>query len=541
MTVEEAAPILAPAVDNGVCPDDPRVLTWVNEAVDEINSMGVWVGSMIEHLICTLDTGKTFTLPRQIDSVIEVTQLTPARDIGQGWYEILNPSTYVEADYVMDEVLIDRGEVPLFQDLVGPAKLRVYSDLPEDAGKSVWFEGMDGDTVVTFSDGGTYIAGERLAVATSLGGYTTGTKSFTKVNRVRKSVTRGPLRIFAVPDDSSTPYQVGYMAPDETEARYRRYYFPSMTFPVSGPAQLRVTGLRRHLPLTSRTDRIPFDVRAVKLMILALQKELENMPEEAAKYRSQCGERLQAQVKRYMLDPRQAAQRKAQFLEDELTCGPRTFGFMRAKLALELPNASRLGRIQLGRVLNAAERRLIESGKWRGSKQTVTVEDAEPGLIVLPADCESILVATIDGIPILVRDEYFEFNENGPGYQPADGSGPEMLIDRDEDEDGARQYLLSTCRQSPTLELRCKARHVTKSAADTPMQIVNFEALKEEALSLMFEGFLPPLPADLERSAAHHAKALRLLDDENREYLSGVPTRMRIQHDYSAGSIPPLR
>ena len=45
----------------------------------------------------------------------------------------------------------------------------------------------------------------------------------------------------------------------------------------------------------------------------------------------------------------------------------------------------------------------------------------------------------------------------------------------------------------------------------------------------------------LARAMAHHAKALELLELENREYLAGIPTRPRIQPDNAGGSIPNLR
>ena len=96
-------------VDNGICADDPRVLVRLNEATKIILDHMIPVGGMASANITAIQ--QLIVLPPQLENVIEAytSQVRGDTDITQGWYEIVNQSTYLDPNQHYDNPLQDFG------------------------------------------------------------------------------------------------------------------------------------------------------------------------------------------------------------------------------------------------------------------------------------------------------------------------------------------------------------------------------------------------------------------------------------------------
>ncbi len=170
-----------------------------------------------------------------------------------------------------------------------------------------------------------------------------------------------------------------------------------------------------------------------------------------------------------------------------------TFGYFKAQLALELPQGLKLSAVEIGRLCNSAERRLVESGKWKNSIADFEVAIADDGETNMPTEVETVLGATICDQPTLIRGRWYEVVEGGPGRVREDRRAVTgMLIDRGEfivDNAPVRRYFVSACQPGNTLMVRAKRRFAAKSADSDAMQIKNFGAVKAAAQTLLHEGF----------------------------------------------------
>lgn len=115
---KDVAPMICGVVDNGVCPDDPRVLVRLNEATQMILNMLIPVGGMVSANVTATET--YLVLPPEMENAIEAVPLDAdvrgSSDIAQGWYEIVNQSTYLDPFQHHDNPLVDFGLWPLTGD-----------------------------------------------------------------------------------------------------------------------------------------------------------------------------------------------------------------------------------------------------------------------------------------------------------------------------------------------------------------------------------------------------------------------------------------
>lgn len=77
--------------------------------------------------------------------------------------------------------------------------------------------------------------------------------------------------------------------------------------------------------------------------------------------------------------------------------------------------------------VNRAVRRLMPKGKWVGTMQNYRI-CASNDCITWPRQIATIELAAVCGTPIKVRNEWYEFNESGPGIQT--GTSGLKLVDR---------------------------------------------------------------------------------------------------------------
>lgn len=110
---KDAAPMIAGVVDNGVCPDDARVMVRLNEATKIVLDTMIPVGGMM--IVNVTAQSGILILPAQMENVIEAHPTDPGtavfgdKDITQSWYDVVNQSAYLDPDKSYDNPLQDLG------------------------------------------------------------------------------------------------------------------------------------------------------------------------------------------------------------------------------------------------------------------------------------------------------------------------------------------------------------------------------------------------------------------------------------------------
>lgn len=146
---KDAAPMICGVVDNGVGPDDPRVMVRLNEATKIIMDYMIPVGGMAIANVTAQST--ILILPPTMENVIEAhpadpgTKVRGSTDIAQGWYEITNNSTYLDPSQAYDNPLRDLG-------------LNGNPDDPSDVRRVYVYDGLQpGNAVVTVTGKKRYL------------------------------------------------------------------------------------------------------------------------------------------------------------------------------------------------------------------------------------------------------------------------------------------------------------------------------------------------------------------------------------------------
>lgn len=421
----DAAPLLCGVVDNGVAADDPRVMIRTNEATKIILDTMIPVGGMVTCNITAIDG--ILILPPQMENVIEVqnptTQAFNSKDVTQGWYEIVNNSTYLDPAHAMDNPLIDYG--------------------------------LNGDP--------------------------------------------------------SNPQDV------------RRVYFYPGLQPVD--ATVQVTGAKRYLPITNDEDfLIVQNIEALKLIILSIERNENAAPDEALKYRQQAFEMLQGEVKKHIMDPRNYMYRKAAYMKDLVVFGVNTLGWVRANIALDIDEALRTGKNDLTWSIQKIEERLMRRAVWKDCITQIQA-DVVGGIVYFPLYVEAVLAVSLNGSPIPIRSEFFQYLENGPGAF----SCGEMLIDQGDEYFPAtkttrRKYkLTANCDETQCLNAVCKIRWLPKEPTDL-MTIKNYEAIRLGMTAKFLEA-----KEDWQNAQMNWQSAFSLLEAELRDYLRGIRHTVHVQ------------
>jgi hypothetical protein len=199
-------------------------------------------------------------------------------------------------------------------------------------------------------------------------------------------------------------------------------------------------------------------------------------------------------------------------------------GWMRAQIALDLPQALRTGKFDLTWSLNQAERRLMERGTWKDCIVEIQA-DVVGGLVYFPLHVQTVLAVDLDGSPIPIRSQFFQHLDNGPGMFPASP----MLIDQGDEyfpgnKTTRRKYkLIADCRNGQCINAVCKLRWLEKKPQDR-MVIKNYEALR-----LMMTAKFTEEGRNAQNAQLNEQMAIDILDKELRAYLGGIRHTVHIQ------------
>lgn len=205
-----------------------------------------------------------------------------------------------------------------------------------------------------------------------------------------------------------------------------------------------------------------------------------------------------------------------------IALGAKTFGHFKARIGLSLGDAGyAMSDAMVGRWINKAEETLFNSGKWELSTKEHKFEVEADGLIALPATIGSVLHASINGEPIVIRGEEFDFHINGPGHSgDRCRTGPARLTARGES-DGKRVYYISAGCYPACVRFFCKDRWVLKVSNSDIMQITQYPAIETMVRALV----IPDLTARI----ALQEEAIRLLERKAFEDRGGARRQLQVE------------
>jgi hypothetical protein len=279
---------LAPYVDGGVCPDDPRVKRTVDEAIERlVNKPALAHKLLLRHVKMTL-RGSYLTLPRCFDRILKA-RIDGARSTGvySVWYEFLSSGPGPENMSSLD--LVDSGEVCTQYDPPEDSAgyyMIAFSDSLEDAGKEVFIRGL---TPTGAEVRGPYDAvGETLKLSGTAGTAIKSFGLFTMITNVRKPATVGYVFLAAVSPTDGKVYHLASYGPTETSPSYRRYQINGLGYDeqdAAFTADLKALVKMRPVPITHDTDFLLVSNRAcLKAMCQAIYYYDKGDAERGAAY-----------------------------------------------------------------------------------------------------------------------------------------------------------------------------------------------------------------------------------------------------------------
>lgn len=269
---------LARVTQNGMCATNPQLLARVNEAQERLLNKGLYAGTYGRYSVCVY--GGCITLPREFESIVGYNFGQVPGQVYNEWYEFManGPGIAPAGDW---KHLIDRGYVPTFRPLDDQRYIKIYTDLNESSSATLLLRGSDNfNNRIQTQENGQYIDGERLVLQNAP---VTSTSAFREIDSISKTPTKGWVRIYAVDPDTGKEGCIAILAPDETLPMYRRYAIPG--YENTDGTICTVLAKRKFIPIISDDDDlIVSNLGALKMMLIAIEKEENNNLEDAMKY-----------------------------------------------------------------------------------------------------------------------------------------------------------------------------------------------------------------------------------------------------------------
>lgn len=540
---------------NGVCPDDPRVLSSANEATKMLLDLGIWVGTMATYDIVA--DGTVLFLPKELENAIEVEVLNDAtvrgqRDVTQGSYDCVSQFTYVDPATAHDNPLVD---LFLYPDPDDPTILRRKYDYPGlQNNATVRVTGakrylpMTGDTSSLIIQN---VLALKFAIL-SLEYMQRGPGSIDDAMKYKQMALEqlqgevkkhqlDPRRILKRKADYQADianYAEGTLGRTRGRLALELNGFllkgkAEITYLVNRAVQMLVDN-RNQLAIAGRisvhgtTTELTYspsnapgtvlpwkDYNQIRLLV---QSFITEGPDPQTLTAAEEYQKKAFELQRAQLIEATEKARHTTYTQALTTYVSGTFGWTVARLALELQGGLAMTTAELERVVSMAEMRLMERGLWKGTLKTVSAT-ITGGDVLFPRDVEAVLAADICGNPTDIRSIFFEFQQNGPGHC-TDCQG--RFVDMGEvyfPETGSKRrkykYRGSTTH-NVSLTAVCKIRWEQKESCD-PMVLKNFEAIR-----LMSQSIINEKGEHWQEAQASAADAVAVLEKELQEYLSGI-------------------
>lgn len=280
--------------------DASKQVPWVNAVCARFFAVGKWAGTTTRwrgsdtavNFAVYNDQfgGRFFTLPRGLLCILAgahgnsagslQARFTSDRIRGP-WFEF-STNGWAVGDAVAGSGLQDAGDgFTCFRDLPDTSYLRVKTDQNETDGIKMQFRGLDENQQPIYSGtGAAVIEGVELDIGAA--STTTTSQKFSAIpSLIKKPVTFGPIRLYAVSVADATETLIGIYDPGETAPCFRRYRM----FGQSTATTVHAMAKRRHVPAVADADEIiPSNLGAIELGLQGRRYDLANDPATAARY-----------------------------------------------------------------------------------------------------------------------------------------------------------------------------------------------------------------------------------------------------------------
>ncbi len=269
-----------------MCATDPRVYDYVNRATERLLYDGKWKGTVQTFRLC-VDADRCIVWPREIETIEAISVDSSPYPIESEWYEF-NPHGpgQIEQERCLSGRLIDRGEVPAFDSVVGEdKKLAVFTDRNEGAGKyiNLQFYNTSGQWVQSTFDG-EVIDGENVAIPSTAGTYNYTTREIMAggLVRVSKDITLGIVRLYEYNTTTGALRPLAYYQPDEEVPVYRRSLIPDLDDDSCEQKNVTVAAKLRFIPVRTDQSYVMISQKeALRCACKAVLKEEQDLYQEA--------------------------------------------------------------------------------------------------------------------------------------------------------------------------------------------------------------------------------------------------------------------
>jgi hypothetical protein len=573
MTFGEIKSEIARVVDNGVPSTDVRVIQRVNQAQRRLHAIRAWLGTLAKYKVDVVSD--IITLPHQLESIVRVEKNTntnlPSGNIllcDNAYVFIHDSGELVPLNFVpigsvanVIQFRIDSSVSPMPTSIVVTGKKRMV-DVVNDSDELIIsdLEALKLMVLALYREENNQIdmasalqakAVEHLAYKTDMAVEEARRLVYQAKLSTQATNTMGYVRSklgldleFGIKLEDGKLFDLVNKAQDLLITK-KRLLLSSLRYGVKDGLTLPTYSY-----IVSDSTVLPVsNYQIVKLAVLALtalslsSKNAQLNIEQAAKFEAEAIKMLEEE-----LNVELESKRHGTYTTALSTATSGTLGYMKARFALEAPNGLRLSDSELTRFINQSEEQCMRMGTFVGTIKTYTLTiNQTDGLVYVPNDVEAILGATFNGAPIPVYDEFYDFKENGPGYQQTDidvhntsnlTSSPCMVARGETRIDNVqyRSYFIrGNWSSSSYVRLLVKKRPVYKTQDSDVMSIKNYPAIFNMALAAL------TITSNAEQSAMHEQKALLLLRDELRESKTGEHHSIQIQaNNFALGGVIPI-
>lgn len=194
----------------------------------------------------------------------------------------------------------------------------------------------------------------------------------------------------------------------------RKYWYPGL----DAASTVRVTGAKRYVPITGDGDYpIVQNVRALKLVILSLERTENSAFEEGKALLQEALRILEAEVRKHQMDPTNSLKRKAAYQADLITYAEGTLGRTRARLALELRGFLMMGKAEITYLVNRAVQMLVDNRNQLAIAGRISVHGTTTELVYTTATSAGAVLAWGDYNQIRLLIQSFIVTDIAQGQQ----------------------------------------------------------------------------------------------------------------------------
>lgn len=298
---------------------------------------------------------------------------------------------------------------------------------------------------------------------------------------------------------------------------------------------INVSALWRRIPITSDNSVIPVrNITALRMAVSGLSKLAAG---DMAAFDSMVAGAvglLTAECARYGLDPINQMDRKAQYRYEVTKCPQNSLGYVRGRMALEVPGGLLIGKSDWTRLINEAVELIVTTGNYGSSTIDRVLHVCDDGKVLLPPEALTILSASLNGTrPVELQDRFWSTTVEGGGYIYANpyvgtryesytgGASVIPMVDSGEiiDENGCRRkvYWLPCGFRKCFIKAVCKARFTLVTSARGELDITNYVALK-----MMCEALLAKSKNDYSGYRVLVGESMAVLKREDSEARGGA-------------------